>query len=271
VFTACTVMDGYTYPLPDAGAAAEAAPQPDAGDYASHVLASGPIAYYRFDEPGGSSIAHDSSGNGHDCQYAAGVMLGVPGIVPGDTAVRFGGPDMGVSCDPTLFAFTGNAPFSIEGWVAPDTVGSTYQTTFSRLTGNPRSGYDVYLYGSPPTINFEIWGSGSSAGKVVCYADGTQFPCGAAAEGGATCGQFVHVAVTYDGATLSMYVNGVLSPTPGSCPTGLPTIGNYAFTIGNYTGETCACGLLGDVDEVAIYDRALPLSEIQDHYAAAGR
>lgn len=277
-------MDGYTFPLPGAAAdaaAADAAAERmaadapaegnpaldgfdglDGGDYAAHVLASAPLAYYRLDDPLGSSIAHDSSGHGYDCQYAVGAQLGVPGVVPGDTAVRFSASRLGVACDPALFAFRGNEPFTLEGWYQPDSVGQNSQYAASRLTGSPLAGYQVFLGGTPPSVGFEIYQSGNR----VCYADGTSLPCAPP-----TCAQFTHLVATYDGATLSVYLNAVPGVT-ASCSRGLPDSGNAAFTIGNESGYGCdTCGFNGAIDEVAIYDRALPQREIQDHYAAGGR
>lgn len=264
VFAACTVMDGYTYSPPDAASLTDGAPM-DGGDYATRVLASRPLAYYRFDDVVGASVARDSSGHGHDCSYASGVQLGVPGIVPTDSAARFSAQSLGVACTPPLFTFSGNTPFSVEGWFAPNTVGNAYQSMFTRVTNNPRSGYFVFLHGEEPRVGFEVWASG----KAICWADDTPLPCATGREAGVGCSAFSHVVATYDGAAISVFVNGVLKAT-GQCPTGLPVIGDEAFTVGNYSGYICPdCGLLGDVDEVAVYDRALEPSEVQAHYAAA--
>lgn len=269
---ACTVMNGYSYPLVGSGSADAATDAPavseagtDAGLYASQVLASQPLAYYRLDEPPGATVAHDSSGHGNDCQYTAGVDLGVPGIVPGETAVRLPGQGLGVTCPPSLFAFSGSAPFTVEGWYAPAPVGATYESAFSRLTPHPRSGYYVYLQGSPASVGFEFYDDDND----TCFADGTPFPCDGSSDGGGPCA-FDYVVATYDGATMAVYVNGALGKT-SQCPQGPPAAVGVPFTIGNYSGLECTtCALVGAIDDVAVYGRALSASEVQDHYAAAG-
>ena len=72
-------------------------------------------------------------------------------------------------------------------------------------------------------------------------------------------GVWTHLAVTYDGTTLRMFVNGVQVRTqsaPGATITsgGALRIGGNAFW-GEY--------FKGLIDEVRIYNRALPVSEIQ--------
>jgi hypothetical protein len=235
---------------------------PSVDAYATHVLASHPLAYYRFDEAAGTTVAHDSSGHGHDCTYTSAVMLGAAGIVSGDTAMRLEQQGQGVVCAPTLFAFNGTAPFTVEGWYAPDSIGPAYQSGSSRVIASPRTGYYVFFHANPAAgASFEIF----DAGNLRCSADDAQFPCAA----GGTCGVLAHVVAEYDGATLFVYVNGALGAS-GACPQGLPDAGTVPFTIGNYTGLGCAsCGMLGVIDELAVYDRALTPSEVQDHYAAA--
>ena len=60
-----------------------------------------PVAWYKFDEASGATVASDSSGNGNDGTYMPGdstvldgdggtSLLGNPGAVAGSTAVHFG-------------------------------------------------------------------------------------------------------------------------------------------------------------------------------------
>ncbi|MCP5010401.1 MAG: LamG domain-containing protein, partial [Aestuariibacter sp.] len=70
-------------------------------------------------------------------------------------------------------------------------------------------------------------------------------------------GQWHHVAVMYDGAMLSLYVNGQLAATSASTlvsSDGELRIG-VSNTGGNYFG--------GGIDELALFDRALALSELR--------
>ena len=67
------------------------------------------------------------------------------------------------------------------------------------------------------------------------------------------------MAVTYDGTTLRLYVNGVLANS--AAITGTLASSNYPLTIG---GDTLyAQYFKGSVDEVRIYNRALSQTEVQ--------
>jgi Concanavalin A-like lectin/glucanases superfamily len=87
-------------------------------------------------------------------------------------------------------------------------------------------------------------------------------------------GQFSHIAGTWDGTTLRLYINGILnnqntpgvSPVPSGCP----------FYIGgmyNPVEANNSCHYVGQffnglIDEIALYNRALSASEIQADYQA---
>jgi hypothetical protein len=268
--SSCTAFNGLSLPL-DAGLDTSSGP-PDTGidasgpdSYAKAVLRSGPIAYYRLDETSGL-VAHDISGHGNDCNYTSGVTLGVPGIVADNSAVRFErlSPELGIACNTKLFAFQGTSQFSVEGWYSPDVLDGRYQAGFSRLTGNPRSGYYMYLQAPTPTeplIGFEFWDDRN----LACSADGASIPCPGL--DGSACGGFVYVVTTFDGHTMTVFVNGKVG-TSALCAAGLTGV-NEAFTMANYSSYMCpTCGLVGALDEVAIYDRALDPDEIQAHYIA---
>jgi len=84
-----------------------------------------------------------------------------------------------------------------------------------------------------------------------------------------TPGVWYHVAMTYDGSSFRGYVNGVLDHTfPVS---GTVRATDYSLRIGAYApvnGTQSKCFFPGQVDELAIYNRALSADEIQDTYAA---
>ena len=87
-------------------------------------------------------------------------------------------------------------------------------------------------------------------------------------------GQFTHLAGTWDGTTLRLYINGVLNAqsTPGASPvdSGCP------FSIGGFYSPAAGdCGYVGQffnglIDEVSYYQRSLSAAEIQAIYLASG-
>jgi hypothetical protein len=75
--------------------------------------------------------------------------------------------------------------------------------------------------------------------------------------------QWYHLAFTYDGTTSKLYVNGeekassttsagAITSTAGNIYIGKPEFANHSFT--------------GSIDEVAIWDNALPAADILQHY-----
>ena len=83
------------------------------------------------------------------------------------------------------------------------------------------------------------------------------------AAGALTPGGWHHVAATYDGATVRLYVDGA-QVTSGSLSTPLAT--NTNVYLSNSLGPAVYAQ---DVDEVAIYNYALGAARILAHYNAA--
>jgi concanavalin A-like lectin/glucanase superfamily protein/HYDIN/CFA65/VesB family protein/fibronectin type III domain protein/Big-like domain-containing protein len=74
-----------------------------------------------------------------------------------------------------------------------------------------------------------------------------------------TANQFYHLACTWDGTTVSLYIDGALNASIGQ---GLTPTGNTApLSIGQFGGNSDR--LSGVIDEVRIYNRALTLAQIQ--------
>ncbi|HSO33424.1 MAG TPA: LamG domain-containing protein [Labilithrix sp.] len=234
----------------DGGPAAESGTTDSGGPafYAATVLADSPVAYWRLGETSGTTVK-DVSGRGNDgiavaCSPgASGAILNDP-----DTAMRFDGLRSSIASVADL-TFAGNVSFSIEAWASPGGGGAVFQHIINKEKSN-QQGYAIYM---KPTV----------AVYFERYLDGTGYE----ARGPAlTPNKFAHIVGTYDGATLSIYVNGVLGGIAKDTQTtkALAT----PFHIG--AGET-ANFFDGVIDEVAVYDKALSPARILAHYRAAGR
>jgi hypothetical protein len=250
---ASTVTDSSA----EADAPAEA--QVEAGTtYAGTVLSDAPLAYWRVGEASGT-VAHDATGHGNDAQYVGGVTLGTGGALIGDTdtAVKLDGVtghlDVG-----NRFAFTGNAPYTLEIWAQPQNINTSYQRLFSReLQTTPREGYLVFVRGpntaDPSTFSVERWSANAT----------NQCP-----ETNAVTQVWHHFVATYDGSASRIYLDGTLVATqPAALPLNATNaslwIGASFFDTAGYFG--------GIVDEVAVYGTALSGARITAHFHASGR
>src|SRR2546430_11815150 len=70
---------------------------------------------------------------------------------------------------------------------------------------------------------------------------------------------WTHLAATFDGATVRLYVNGAEAVSQAQTAALTPTAGTLQIGADSYTGENFA----GRIDEVRIYNRALTAAEIQ--------
>ncbi len=217
--------------------------------YPAVVLGDMPLAYWRLGEQTGS-VAHDETGHGNDANYPSTCVLGVPGAIAGDpgTAVQFDGADCVLNAG-TAFDFPGQVPFTLEGWVNPSVVDGMYRTMASTLTepnGVPDEGTYVFIGGSPALVGFERW----TAGNCVVAVNSPSVPVQ---------GSWSHVVATYDGNLASLYVNGALVGTidgSGGVPqSSVPLLWGSAFQ--------------GRLDEIAVYDHALPSARVTAHWQAA--
>jgi hypothetical protein len=94
------------------------------------------------------------------------------------------------------------------------------------------------------------------------------FAEGLASATGFAAGQFHHVAITYDGAALKLYVNGSLQgqkSISGPIPYSGRRLGVGGHAFGNFPFDRT---LIGEIDELAIHDRALTAAEIASIFGA---
>jgi PKD repeat protein len=211
------------------------APSSDARYVATYF--GGLVAAYAFNEGSGLAVG-DSSGLGH-----AGVASGPTWTSTGrfGRALSFDGVDDWVTVPgfPRLDLATG---MTLMAWIYP-----TASSGARDIVVKEGPGVDIYnLYHRNwrglPEANVFVGGENRTS-------EGPELPANA----------WTHVAGTYDGATLRLYLNGVLTssaafsgPIPGS--TGPLRIGGNSMW-----GEF----FRGVIDEVWVFDRALSAAEIQ--------
>jgi hypothetical protein len=201
-------------------------------------LPAGLVAGYAFEEGSGTTVA-DAAGRGH-----AGTVTGATWVGDGKYggALSFDGVNDWVTvadANDLDLATT----MTLAAWVRPAALANRWRTVIFK-EGSPLA-YALYAHdgGTAPAAELQVSGS-------LRTARGTApVPLNA----------WSHVAATFDGAALRLYVDGVLVRTlaaAGSLPatTGVLRLG------GNSIWNEWFQGL---IDEVQVYDRALAEEEIE--------
>jgi Concanavalin A-like lectin/glucanases superfamily/Bacterial Ig-like domain/Bacterial Ig domain/PKD domain/Glucose / Sorbosone dehydrogenase len=202
----------------------------------------GLVGAWSFDENAGAS-AGDRSGNGN-----AGAIAGAAWATGKfGSSLSFDGVDDIVtvpdsnSLDVTAMTF--------EAWLQPSALGTIWRT----VAFKHRSGNQVYALYANRNTGVPI--GEITVGTAVHSATGTA---------GIGTGAWVHMAQTYDGAVLRLYVNGVEVATRAIA--GAVATSTGALTFGGNTIWPTE-DFAGRIDEVRLYNRALTPAEIQNDMA----
>jgi len=214
---------------------------PNTYAYVTHKL--NPDAYLKLDETSGTN-AEDESGNGNDGTYNASPLLAQTSLLVsgGGTSVTFNGSTQYVGL-PTAMVQTGTNPKTISLWAYRSlAVGGTEEVIY--FAGSQANGQAIIISYTPTGIRFNAWGGGSFDDEVVySYA-----------------GQNLHLVWVYDGSTKFAYINGV------------EVVNNtVALNTGSTYNTIARRGdssryFAGNVDEVAIYSKALTAGEVKMIY-----
>jgi Concanavalin A-like lectin/glucanases superfamily len=213
--------------------------------YRDEVIADVPGGYWRLGETSGRAAADETStaiGT-----YRGGVALGAPGAVSGgsETSASFDGVNDTVRVSDEAVLDSRRA-LTVEAWVRP-----------SRL---PRSTSTIVGKGSQYRLLL------SSAGAIWFWVWRARVLTELATEPGAvSAGRWAHVAASWDGSEIALYVNGVLR---GTAPfTGPVNASSADLYIGSNFGTYD--WFAGRVEDVAVYDSALSAPRIFAHFARA--
>jgi glucose/arabinose dehydrogenase len=207
---------------------------------------SGSVLALAFEE-GQGIVAADGSGNGNDADLLNGASWG-GGQFGGGLAFDGVNDIAAVDDSPTLNQFT--RELTVAAWVRRPSTATGWGIVASRQHGT--TNHDQFFLGfkdgsprfgihTPTTAMLPKIGTGSTP-----------------------LNQWVHLAGVYDGATLTLYVNGVVRQS--AAKTGDISASTRPVLVGgNSNGiDPLAANenLAGEIDEVRLYSRALSASEI---------
>lgn len=202
------------------------------------------VAVYAFNEGAGYTVA-DASGNNNTGTFGSGVTWTSQGRF-GKALVFNGGGFVTIPAAASLNLTTG---MTLEAWVYPTATRRNWSTILMKEQPR-RLAYALYAASrhSRPGVYFNTWTSAK-----VERGRGTTGPSPLRLN------TWSHLAGTYDGVTLKLYVNGV--PVVEKAFSGSIQASTGALRIGGngLWGEY----FQGRIDEIRIYNRALSQTEIQ--------
>lgn len=176
--------------------------------------------------------------------------INVYSAVPGDNgALDFDGVDDVVSIGNSLNSTlqTTNT-FTVEAWVNPATISG-----LDMIVGN---------YNYPANNNQMQFMLRRSNDQYQFYVDaGAGYTAANSGAGSAHNGNWQHVVGTWDGTTISIYVDGALMGTTPLSGTGFNATSNDIVFGNNAIGES----FLGQIDDIRIWGVTRTQTDIQDH------
>jgi hypothetical protein len=237
--------------------------------YADIILADKPVAFYRFEETGGTTATNSGSKGGNGAYMLYNGSANIPqsaktgaGPQPPDF-LGFGSGNQAALFDAFSISSGGDwvdcrnqflshlAAFSLEYWVYP------VRTNSDGLVLPTRAGIvgqnDAVEYGFIDPGTIQIWTpSGGSLNTTYTFPDG----------------QWHHVATIADGKSIKNYFDGKFINSTTASTTDYGSASYNVHIGGGGVFDTTGNFFNGLIDEVAIFDKAIPAERIAAHFQA---
>ncbi len=233
---------------------------PVAIEYVEQIQASKPAAFWRLDMMGGSQIE-----NFKEQTLPASLEPGFALFIDGPSSEHFSGKEIN-----RAIHFAGGRLH------AEKNLGPNYTTEFWFWNGLPHDARPVTAYlfsrGDPADDkangdHLGIGGTKRGAGKLIFYNGDTQQEL-LVGQTELKLKHWHHVVLVREGTRVTVYIDG--NPEPdisGSAKVTYPKDGRDLF----FAGRSDKFALFeGKLDEISLYDRALPTEEVLKHAKAAG-
>jgi hypothetical protein len=211
-------------------------------------------AYWKLDEPSGATSFADSSGNGNTgtCPTGGCPAMGFVGKV--GTAASFDGVSSQIVIPdaPSLHV----SQFTVALWVNPRQTKADYQPLIAKedTLGNNRNYWISLSPGTTARVHFAVWASDCA----------TKFAGDSNAQ--LTLNSWTYVVLTFNGASVSLYINGTLDNSvtvsaASLCQAGMPIkLGKETSAFQPFNGL---------LDDVRIYSQALTTAGVMNLYLSA--
>jgi hypothetical protein len=219
--------------------------------YAATVSASAPAAYYRLGDATGSLLS-DSSGYGNDGTITAQGEPGGPSAIPGDPTTSLDSNTNISCCGPAAYASSDelpeyNAPRTVEAWIQTTQAGNNPIVLGYGSLNNYDQAFILSI--DPDAIGIDGYGDYHLIQTTHTLNDG----------------QWHYLAVTYDGTTVTAYLDGEEQGTTEFNSPLDTQPGSLDLTGGLYYNQ-----YNGYLQDVAVYNQALSPQTIASHFQAAG-
>ena len=246
--------------------------------YSEKVMSYNPVAYWRLNETDGTG-ALNQMGINHGMYYNYGSgggkgALGAAGPRPSsgfdgfdaDNHVPHANGDTAGYGDPVWYA-QDSASLSITGaltvsvWINPDSLAKDGEIASKyRYSGGNDYSWRLYQLKTSGRVGFRV-SSGGSAWDSTGFSDATT--------GSAPTGSWTHVTAVFNpGDSVKVYLNGTYSGGVSTSVTDLYDSGADIST-SRYWGGPRYNEFNGRVDEVAIFDKALTATQVQQLHEAS--
>lgn len=222
------------------------------GGYSAAVLADSPLAYWKLDEPSGTSAA-DSSGNSRTATYTGGPTLNVASLLTDGSGKAI-----------TTAADSGQCvSIASAAWMNVNTFTVEALAKFTAYdSGNGDIVLSRYQAGDNYPMEMGRQYGGTAYPWIQVVIGGTRY--NVAGPSALSNGVTYHMAATYDGTTIRMYVNG--TQVNSVAATGTVTWSTSPFEIARSAAASSTTPG-ATIDEVAFYGTALSGAQISAHAA----